>query len=66
MATVRGNRVSFGPPGIEPRWPQGNKDGVGTACSGGSRLWFTLFGGVVTEVYYPTVDRPQSRDVQYL
>lgn len=66
MAKVRGNRVAFGQPGIEPRWTQGNKDGVGTAHSGGSRLWFTLFEGVVTEVYYPTVDRPQSRDLQYL
>ena len=25
-----------------------------------------LFGGIVTEVYYPTVDRPQLRDLQYL
>lgn len=29
-------------------------------------LGFTLFGGIVTQVYFPTVDRPQIRDLQYL
>lgn len=66
MAKHRGNRTAFGAPGIEPRWTQGNKAGIGTAYSGSSRVWFTLFNGVVTEVYYPTVDRPQLRDLQYL
>lgn len=66
MTTFRGQRTAFGWPGIEPRWTQGNKDGVGTAYAAASRLWFTLFAGGVTEVYYPTVDRPQLRDLQYL
>jgi glucoamylase len=57
---------AFGAPGIEPRWTHGNKNGVGTAYAASSRIWFTLFGGIVTEVYYPTVDRPQLRDLQYL
>lgn len=55
-----------GHPGIEPRWTQGGKDGVGTAYSGDSRVWFTVWNGVLTEVYYPTIDRPQLRDLQYL
>jgi glucoamylase len=66
MAEPRGSRRAFGHPGIEPRWTHGNKDGVGTAYAGGSRLWFTTFRGVVTEVFYPTIDRPQIRDIQYL
>lgn len=66
MAEIRGNRFAFGKPGIEPRWTHGNKDGVGTAYSGDSRVWFTIFHGVVTEVFFPTVDRPQIRDLQYL
>jgi glucoamylase len=66
MAAARANRVAFGEPGIEPKWTQGNKDGVGTAYSGSSRLWFTIFRGVVTEVFYPTIDRPQLRDIQYM
>jgi glucoamylase len=29
-------------------------------------IWYTIWNGIVTEVYYPTVDRPQLRDLQYL
>jgi glucoamylase len=66
MAHLRGQQNAFGGPGTQPRWTQGNKDGVGTAYSASSRVWFTLWNGVVTEVYYPTVDRPQIRDLQLL
>jgi glucoamylase len=66
MAKLRGQQNAFGGPGIEPRWTQGNKDGVGTAYSAASRVWFTLWNGVLTEVYYPTADRPQLRDLQLL
>lgn len=57
---------AFGRPGIQPRWTHGGKDGVGTAYSASSLIWFTLWNGIVTEVYYPNVDRPQVRDLQYL
>ena len=57
---------AFGWPGIEPRWTHGSKEGVGTAYSASSRVWFTLWNGVITELYYPTIDRPQIRDVQFL
>jgi glucoamylase len=57
---------AFGSPGIHPRWTHGGKDGVGTAYASSSQIWFTLWNGIVTEVYYPTVDRPQLRDLQYL
>src|SRR5438552_2992150 len=66
MASVRGERDAFGAPGIEPRWTHGAKEGVGTAYSADSRVWFTLWKGVLTEVYYPTIDRPQLRDLQLL
>jgi hypothetical protein len=33
---------------------------------GGQPHWFTLWNGCVTEVYFPTIDRPQVRDLQYL
>jgi glucoamylase len=57
---------AWGAPGIEPRWTQGNKDAVGTAYSSASRVWFTIWNGSLTEVYYPTIDRPQLRDLQFL
>ena len=59
-------KEAFGKPGIEPRWTHSNKAGVGTAYSASSHLWFTIWNGIVTEVYYPTVDRPQLRDLQFL
>src|SRR4051794_3960761 len=57
---------AFGSPGIEPRWTRSDKDAVGTAYSPSSRIWFTLAAGIVSEVYYPTIDRPQIRDLQFL
>ena len=51
---------------VAPRWTHANKDGVGTAYSAGSRVWFTLWNGHLTELYFPTLDSPQVRDVQVL
>jgi glucoamylase len=65
MQYVAGTEA-FGKPGIEPRWTYSDKEGVGTAYSGSSHLWFTIWNGIVTEVYFPTIDRPQLRDLQYL
>ncbi|MGC1619102.1 MAG: glycoside hydrolase family 15 protein [Candidatus Acidiferrum sp.] len=62
----KASSAAFGHPGIEPKWTHGNKDGVGTAYAESSRIWFTLWNGAITEVYHPTVDRPQLRDLQYL
>ena len=66
MAVVRMARQAFGHPGIAPRWTRSAKDAVGTAYAAASRVWFTMSRGVLNEVYYPTVDRPQIRDLQYL
>jgi glucoamylase len=66
MTKLDNENGAFGSPGIHPRWTHGGKDGVGTAYAVSSQIWFTLWNGIVTEVYYPTVDRPQLRDLQYL
>ena len=39
---------------------------MGTAYSTSSRVWFSLARGILTEIYYPTIDRPQVRDGQFL
>jgi glucodextranase-like protein len=40
---------------------------VGTEYPTFSRVWYTLDAGCVTdEVYYPTIDTPQIRDLQFL
>lgn len=38
---------------------------VGCAL-GMSRLWFTIGGGIINEVYYPRIDIPQIRDLGFL
>jgi len=54
-----------GAPGIPPTWCSSDKEMVG--CSlGQSRLWFTIGGGIVNEVYYPRVDIPQIRDLGFI
>jgi glucoamylase len=57
---------AFGHPGITPAWSVSSKDGVGTAYSTSSRVWFSLARGILTEIYYPTIDHPQIRDAQFL
>jgi glucoamylase len=54
-----------GAPGIPPTWSSSNKEMVGCAL-GSSRLWFTIGGGIVNEVYYPRADIPQIRDLGFL
>ena len=66
MTKADNENEAFGHPGTQPRWTHGGKDGVGTAYADSSQIWFTLWNGIITEVYYPTVDRPQMRDFQYL
>jgi len=63
---LSGSNPAPGGPGIPPRWTRGAKDAVGTAYSVSSRVWYTIANGVITELYYPTIDTPQVRDLQYL
>ncbi len=57
---------AFGRPGLEPRWTRSSKEGLGTAYNTASRVWFTLSHGILNEIYFPTIDSPQTRDLQYL
>jgi len=57
---------AFGGPGLPPRWTSSKKDAVTTAYSASSRVWFTLSHGTMNEVYFPTIDRPQMRDMELL
>src|SRR5579862_1299829 len=57
---------AFGAPGMEPRWTSSVKDAVGTAYSASSRIWFTCSHGVLNELYHPTIDAAQVRDMEFL
>ena len=58
--------AAFGRPGLEPRWTSSRKDAVGTAYAASSRVWYTLSHGTLNEIYFPTIDRPQTRDMELL
>ena len=53
-------------PGVQPKWTRGAKDMIVTAYSTASTVWATVSRGLVNEVYYPTIDKPQLRDLQFL
>lgn len=55
-----------GRPGVRSTWTSGGKLGVGTAVSRRSRVWFTLGATGLTEVYYPTVDMPNLRALDFV
>jgi glucoamylase len=57
---------AFGAPGLEPRWTSSVKDAIGTAYAASSRVWFTCSHGILNEVYHPTIDRAQVRDMGFL
>jgi glucoamylase len=57
---------AFGAPGVDPRWTSSEKDAVSTAYAASSRVWFTISHGTLNEIYYPTIDRPQTRDMELL
>ncbi|MGC1158876.1 MAG: glycoside hydrolase family 15 protein [Acidobacteriaceae bacterium] len=63
---LEGQGLAFGAPGLEPRWTSSAKDTVGTAYAASSRVWFTVSHGILNEIYYPTIDRPQIRDMEFL
>ncbi|HUO05389.1 MAG TPA: glycoside hydrolase family 15 protein [Candidatus Binataceae bacterium] len=66
MASIIESPAASGAPGISPRWTRSAKDTVGTAYSSVSRVWFTTSAGVLNEIYFPTIDMPQVRDLQFL
>jgi glucoamylase len=51
--------------GADAHWPTAAKNGFGTATSSASKVWFTLANGVMTEVFYPTLDVPNVQMLQF-
>src|SRR5947207_12559422 len=61
-----GRSVASGGPGAKATWTNGNKQGIGTSTTPTSRVWFTLGDGVLTEAYYPTVDKANLRMLEFV
>ena len=55
-----------GGPGAPPSSGPGRKDAFGTSPGHQSKVWFTLASGNLTEVFYPTLDRPALRSLRFL
>ncbi|HKE59550.1 MAG TPA: glycoside hydrolase family 15 protein [Pyrinomonadaceae bacterium] len=58
--------VAPGGPGGDAHWLTAAKNGFGTSNTLTSKVWFTLADGVLTEVYYPTLDTPNVQVLQLL
>jgi glucoamylase len=57
---------AFGAPGMPARHAPAVKSFLGTAVDGASRVYFTGHRGILSEVFYPSVDSPQTVDLQFL
>ncbi len=53
-----------GAPGAAATWTTGDKEGIGTSRSTTSKVWYTLTGGTMSEVYYPSGVTPNVRELQ--
>lgn len=52
--------------GLPSVWAPAAKNFIGTSAGTPSRVYFTGAEGVLTEVFYPTLDRVQNVDLQFL
>jgi glucoamylase len=53
-------------PGVLSRFDLARKDCVGTAANVTSKVWYTIAGGVLSDVYSPTVDNTNVETMQYV
>jgi glucoamylase len=53
-------------PGALSHFGLARKDCLGTARNTTSKLWFTVANGVLSDVYYPTIDNTNVETLQYV
>ncbi len=59
------DRAAPGAPGTRGTWTPADKHGFGTAAQTGSRVWFTMRQETLTETYWPRIDTPAVRSLQF-
>src|SRR4051812_48607427 len=52
-------------PGALSHFDLARKDCIGTARNTSSKVWYTVANGVLSDVYYPTVDNTNVETLQY-
>jgi glucoamylase len=55
-----------GAPGALSHFDLARKDCFGTARTSGSKVWYTVAGGVLSDVYSPTIDTTNVETLQYV
>lgn len=55
-----------GGPGVSSHFGLARKDCVGTATGTASKVWYTIAGGVLSDVYEPTIDNTNVETMQFL
>ena len=55
-----------GAPGATAHWTSSAKTAVGTATTSESRVWFSFGQGVLNEIYFPDVDKANTRRIRFL
>jgi len=65
-ATQQVPSAAPGAPGTMSHFGLSRKDCVGTARNTTSKVWFTVAGGVLSDVYFPTIDTTNIETVQYI
>ncbi|HEY3748619.1 MAG TPA: glucodextranase DOMON-like domain-containing protein [Pseudonocardiaceae bacterium] len=58
--------TATGGPGASSFFDLGRKDCVGTATGTRSKVWYTVAGGVLSDVYEPTIDNTDVGTLQYV
>ena len=53
-------------PGALSHFDLARKDCLGTARNTTSKVWFTVANGVLSDVYYPTIDNTNVETLQYV
>ena len=65
-ATAQAAGTAPGAPGAQSYFDLARKDCVGTARNDTSKVWFTVAGGVLSDVYWPNVDATNVHTLQYV
>ena len=55
-----------GAPGALSHFDLARKDCLGTARNTTSKVWYTVAGGVLSDVYYPTIDNTNVETLRYV
>ena len=65
-ATARATSSATDGPGAVSHFDLARKDCLGTARNTTSKVWYTVAGGLLSDVYYPTIDNTNVETLQYV